>query len=139
MSKQREKLQSVLALDAPLASTENGSYLNEEQLDAIENHLGVMEGNNASLSGQVEEVRTGLQNELNASNSSLTAAENEVDAIMSSAGLTPSGSLTEKLAELSAKVGEMGKGDGASHTNIKTDVSDNTVDVLGISDKLENY
>jgi protease-4 len=139
MSKQREKLQSVLALDAPLASTENGSYLNEEQLDAIETHLGVLEGNNATLSGQVEEVRTGLQNELNASNSSLTAAENEVDAMMTTAGLTPAGSLTEKLASLSAKVAEMGKGDGASHTNVKTDVSDSTADVLGISDELENF
>lgn len=120
MSKQRANLQAVLSLDAPLASTEeNGSYLNEEQLDAVENRLGELETINSTLTEQLTAAQndTAVQDQLTASQDSLSGVETEVDAMMTASGLTPSGTLNEKLTALSAKVEVMGKGDGENTTN----------------------
>ncbi len=129
MSKQLVKVQAVLGLDAPLASTEEkGSYLNAEQLDALENELVELEATNTQLQTDLDaaNANTDLNDQLTASKGTVTAIEASIDTMLTSAGLDVTGTLTEKTAALSAKVTEMGKNDGAKPTNVKVDV-DNSV------------
>jgi len=138
MSKSLPKLEAVLGLTAPLASTDNGSYLNENQLDQVENRLGELETTNSTLTEQLTEAQnnTAVQDQLTASQASLSGVETEVDAMMTNAGLTPSGTLTEKLTALSAKVEVMGKGDGSTPTTVLVDADggskEKTTNVGGI-------
>jgi len=121
MSKQRANVQEVLGLDNPLATTENGSYLNEEQLDAIESHIETQNSANAELQSQLDAAtaNTELNDQLANANTSLTNTETEVDAMLTQAGLEATGTFTEKLAALNGKVTEMSKADGATPTVVK--------------------
>lgn len=141
MSKQLVKVQAVLGLDAPLASTpENGSYLNAEQLDALENGLVALEDSNSGLQTQLDAAlaNTEVKDQLTASQGTVTALEASIDGMLTSAGLDVTGTLTEKTAALTAKVEKMGKADGASHTNPKvgaenTPNTSNVIDGIDIS------
>lgn len=125
MSKQLVKVQAVLGLDAPLASTpENGSYLNAEQLEALENGLVTLEDSNTDLQTKLDAAlaNTEVQEKLTASEGTVTALEASIDGMLTAAGLAVEGTLTEKTAALTAKVKEMGGKDGATHTNPKVEV-----------------
>jgi protease-4 len=123
MSKQLPKVQTVLGLAAALATTDNGSYLNEEQLDLLENRLDALETSEATLKTQLAEAQnsTTLQTELTTANGTIASLETSVDAILAEAGLTATGTVTEKLTLLSGKVTEMSNKDGAPPTKVLVD------------------
>lgn len=124
MSKQRANLQAVLGLDAPLYSTEElGSYLNEEQLDSIETRLEEAVQNAATLQTQLDDQTAAAALETQRTGEALnqvTAFETEIDAMLTAAGETVTGTLAEKMTALSAKVTVMGKADGSQHTIVRT-------------------
>jgi protease-4 len=140
-TKQLPSLQSALGLDAPLASTEEkGTYLNTDQLETVENRLVELETSNSTLQTNLDAAlaNTEVKDQLTASQGSLTAIEASIDGMLTSAGLDVTGTLTEKTAALTAKVDEMGKADGASHTNPKVDLKNtqnasNVIDGIDIS------
>lgn len=127
--KTRTRLQAALSLDDPLASTEEqGSYLNEEQLDALETSLEASETVNTDLQTQLDAAlaNTELNDQVTAANDSLNAAEATVNTMLEEAGLETAGTLTEKLTALNGKVTEMAKKDGANPTKTKIDVEEPT-------------
>jgi len=119
MSKTLPKLEAVLGLTAPLASTDNGSYLNEEQLDQLEatiaNHDTVVADLNSQLLAAQDTTA------LDSANATVTAAETAVDAMLSAAGIpaVEGTTLDAKLASLNTKVTEMAKKPGAVNTVVK--------------------
>lgn len=117
MSKQLPKIQAILCLTAALASTDNGSYLNEEQLDQLENQLHTLETSKAELESQLTEAN----NNTATANGTIASLETSVDAILAEAGLTATGTVTEKLTALSGKVTEMSNKDGAPPTKVLVD------------------
>lgn len=129
-TKSLPKVEAVLGLDAPLASNENGSFLNEEQLDAIESRFDALESENSTLQTQVSEANAeketavdAITEQLSEATNATTALETSVDAIMTNLGLPVAGSLTEKLAAIDAKSIEVGKKDGATATAPKIGVN----------------
>lgn len=127
MSKKRPLVEAVLGLDEPLASNDNGVYLNNEQVDAIEQNIESQNTAVADLQTQLQAAQdnTELNAQLTTATDSLTVVESNVDAMLTEAGLTVEGTLTEKLNALSIKVTDMAGKDGASHTNPK--VAQNTI------------
>lgn len=128
-TKSLPKVEAVLSLEAPLALNENGSFLNEEQLDTIEARFDALESENSTLQTQVSEANTEKETAVNAITAQLTEATNNatametsVNAIMENLGLPVAGTLTEKLAAIDAKSIEVGKKDGAAPTAPKIGV-----------------
>lgn len=136
-TKQLPSVQAVLGLDAPLASTEeNGSYLNADQLDTLENRLVELESSNATIQTQLDaalenteaqEQLEMVQTQLTASQDHVSGIEASIDAMMTAAGLPVTGTISEKTIALNAKVLEMGSKDGAQSTNVKIDVNNTTI------------
>ncbi|MES2813221.1 MAG: S49 family peptidase [Bacteroidota bacterium] len=129
-TKSLPKVEAVLGLDAPLASTDNGSYLNEEQLTTIEARLEGLETENSTLTTQASDAQTAhttaveaITNQLTEATNSLTAVETSVDAILTASGLQVTGTLTEKLAAVNGKADAFGKMDGDTHTKPKPEGS----------------
>lgn len=129
-SKKLPRVEAALGLEAPLAITDNGSFLQEEQLDALEASLETLETENSSLQTQLTEANTAHQSaiaeterQLTAANGSLTAAEAAVDAALTNAGKPVEGTFTEKLAVLDAYTAEKGAAPGARHSNPNVDAS----------------
>lgn len=122
-TKQLPKLQAVLGLTAPLAMTDNGSFLNAEQLESLESRYAALEASEATLQTQLTEAQnnTELQGQLTTAQNTITGVEASVDAMLTEAGVTATGTVTEKLTALSAKVTEMAGKDGANPTNVKVD------------------
>ncbi|PIF33004.1 protease-4 [Flavobacterium sp. 9] len=141
MSKQLVKVQAVLGLDAPLASTEEkGSYLNAQQLDALENEFATLESTNTQLQTELDAAKanTDLNDQLTASKETVTAIETSIDTMLTSAGLDVTGTLTEKTAALSAKVEAMGKNDATKPTIIKVGPSTETINEFVDSEASHN-
>jgi protease-4 len=122
-TKSLPKLEAVLGLEASLALTDDGSYLNEGQLEAIEASLNTASETSATLQTQLDDANANHQTALEAVNGQLTEAttnatamETSVNAIMENLGLQVAGTLTEKLTAINAKSIEVGKQDGASTT-----------------------
>lgn len=129
-TKSLPKVEAVLSLDAPLASSDNGSYLNNEQLDTIESRLDTLESENSNLQTQLSDANTANETAVNAITQELTEAttnatamETSVDAIMTNLGLPIAGTITEKLTAIDAKSIEVGKKDGGTHTTIRVDAT----------------
>lgn len=117
------KLEAVLGLEASLALTDDGSYLNEGQLETIEARLETLETENSTLQTQIDDANTAHQTAIDAVNAQLTEATNtatametSVDAIMTNLGLPVQGTITEKLAAIDAKATVIGQQDGANAT-----------------------
>jgi len=132
-TKSLPKVEAVLGLDAPLALTDNGSFLNEEQLEAIEASLNTATETSATLQTQLDDANANHQTAIDAVNGQLTEATNNataveasVNTIMENLGLPVEGSITEKLAALNTKSIEVGKQDGASTTTPKIGASNET-------------
>lgn len=124
------KLEAVLGLEASLALTDDGSYLNEGQLETIEARLETLETENSTLQTQIDDANTAHQTAIDAVNAQLTEATNtatametSVDAIMTNLGLPVQGTITEKLAAIDAKATVIGKQDGANPTTTKIGAS----------------
>jgi protease IV len=129
-TKSLPKVEAALGLDAPLALNENGSYLNEEQLDTLEGRLDTLESENSTLQTQLTEAQTAqttavatVQTQLTAATNSITAAEASVNTILANAGLPVTGTLEEKLTAINGKAEAFGKSDGSTHTKLKVDAS----------------
>jgi protease-4 len=122
-TKQLPKLQAVLGLTAPLAMTDNGSFLNAEQLESLESRYAALEASEATLQTQLTEAQnnTELQGQLTTAQSTITTVESSVEAMLTEAGVTATGTVTEKLTALSAKVTEMAGKDGANPTHLRVD------------------
>lgn len=130
-TKSLPQVEAVLGLDAPLALTDNGSFLNEEQLETIEARLQTATETSAALQTQLDDANANHQTALEAVNGQLTEATNNataveasVDAIMENLGLPVEGSITEKLAALNTKSVVLGKQDGAAPTTPKFGVQE---------------
>jgi len=125
MSTERTQVQAVLGLDAPLAVNENGSYLNDAQLDTMESHLSTQAETIAELNTQLEAAQENpeLQDQLTVATEAASATEVSLDAMLTEAGLAVEGTVTEKLTALSAKVAVMANADGATHTIPKIDAT----------------
>ena len=145
-TKSLPKVEAVLGLDAPLASSDNGSYLNAEQLDTIESRFAELETENSSLETQVTEANTAnetavaeITQKLTEATTNATAMETSVDGIMANLGLPVEGTITQKLASIDAKSKELGAKDGASATAPKIGVdgdekaSTASLDIAGVS------
>lgn len=124
------KLEAVLGLEASLALTDDGSYLNEGQLETIEARLETLETENSTLQTQIDDANTAHQTAIDAVNAQLTEATNNatametsVDAIMTNLGLPVQGTITEKLAAIDAKATVIGQQDGANPTTTKIGAS----------------
>ena len=144
-TKQLPKLQAVLGLTAALAMTDNGIYLNAEQLDNLEAKFEEYETSMASIQTELDEAKTNpaLQNQLTTANSTITSLESSIDAILTEAGVDATGTPTEKLTALSEKVKEMSSKDGADHTKPRLDGkqsegSKNYVDANAAHNKIAN-
>jgi protease-4 len=130
-TKSLPQVEAVLCLDAPLALTDNGSFLNEEQLETIEASLQTATETSAAIQTQLDDANANHQTALEAVNGQLTEATNNataveasVDAIMENLGLPVEGSITEKLATLNTKSIAVGKQDGAAPTTPRIGVSE---------------
>lgn len=143
-TKSLPNVEAVLGLDASLALTENGSYLNEEQLDAIEASLNTATETSANLQTQLDDANANHQTAIDAVNAQLTDAQNNataletsVDTIMTNLGLSVEGSITEKIDAINAKSVVLGKRDGAGSTTPKFDAKKeegtNSMDDLNIA------
>ena len=145
-TKSLPKVEAVLGLDAPLASSDNGSYLNAEQLDTIESRLETLESENSNLQTQVTEANTAnetavaeITQKLTEATTNATAMETSVDGIMANLGLPVEGTITQKLAAIDAKSKELGAKDGASATTPKIGIdgeekpNTNALDIAGVS------
>jgi protease-4 len=119
-------LQAVLSLDAPLAITDKGVFLNEEQLESVEGRLSALEGSEATLTTQLEEAKKNpeLQGKLTTATTALTTVESSIDTMLEVAGLSVEGSLTEKITALNVKVTEMSKQPGDVHTKPRVEKKD---------------
>jgi protease-4 len=129
-TKNLPRVEAVLGLEAPLAITENGSFLNEDQLTAVEGRLETLETNNATLTTQLTDANaakdtavTAIQTQLTDATASVTTAEASVDSALTNAGLPVEGTLTEKLAALNTYTAAQGAKDGANATNPKIDAN----------------
>ena len=120
MSTQRERIQAVLGLEEPLATTDNGSYLNEAQLDSIEEQLTANADTIATLTAQLEEAQNASSEDLQVAQTTIEGIETSVNSMLEEAGLDVQGTLDEKVDSLSAKVTEMANADGAAPTKVKT-------------------
>ena len=120
MSTQRERIQAVLGLEEPLATTDNGSYLNEAQLDSIEEQLTANADTIATLTAQLEEAQNASSEDLQVAQTTIAGIETSVNSMLEEAGLDVQGTLDEKVDSLSAKVTEMANADGAAPTKVKT-------------------
>jgi protease-4 len=122
------KVEGVLGLESPLAATDNGSFLNEEQLTQIENRLEKLETENSNLQTTVANATTekntaveAVTNQLTEAANSLTSVETAVNASLTNLGLAVEGTLAEKLSALNAKTEVLGKNDGSSHSSPRVD------------------
>ena len=129
-TKKLPRVEAVLGLEAPLAISENGTFLNEEQLDTVEGHIDTLQNSNETLTSQLAEANTARENavaavqgQLTEATNSITTVEASVDGALENAGLPVEGTLTEKLAALNTYTAEKGALDGTSHTTVKTDAN----------------
>lgn len=114
MSKERPQLQGVLALDGPLAATEdNGSYLNEEQLDAVETAIA----NNATALQTAADAQQQAEDNLADAQQENTDLTTQVNTLAEAAGVESGDTVADTITAIENKIEELGKEPGAAHTN----------------------
>lgn len=115
MSKERSQLQGVLDLDAPLAATDdNGSYLNEDQLDAVETALA----SNASALQTAEDAKATAEDHLKTAQQDATDLNTKINALATKAGVEASETVADTLTAIENKIEELGQAPGDTHTNV---------------------
>ena len=123
MSKERTNLQNVLALDGPLATTEdNGSYLNEEQLDAVEtafvNHATALQTAEDAVQA-ANDAQIQAEDDLRGANQRVTDLETTINALAVKAGVETGETIADTLTAIENRVDELGKQPGDTHTVVK--------------------
>lgn len=117
MSKERENLQAVLGLETPLATTDNGSYLNEEQLDALEQTLQEAETAINTSNETLIEAQEALNN-ATTENESIITSVNEALELTGDAKVT---TVADAFTAMQNHIAQLGKQPGATHTVVKTE------------------
>jgi len=113
-AKQRERVQSVLGLTDPLASTDNGSYLNDAQLDAIESHIQSQEESLTTAEASRQTAETNLTNAQNDISSINTALDNTIQA--SGIEIEENATPAQKISAIEAHISSLGEQPGENHT-----------------------
>lgn len=119
-------LQAALGLDQPLASSEDGSYINEEQKSLIEKKIAGLKSNLQTLRDEkagelkvIQDEKAQLEATLTEKKDALTKREGELKALATLAGvedLKEEATAEEVITALNAKVAELNKKPGAAHT-----------------------
>lgn len=117
MSTERKNLQSVLGIEAPLASTENGSYLNDEQLNTIETAFS----NHTNALQQANDAKTTAEQTVNDLTTGNTAIVDGVNKSLGLEGDAKVTNVTDAVAALNTQIASLGEQPGEMHTKIKTD------------------
>lgn len=112
MSTNRENLQAVLGIDAPLAATEEGSYLNDEQLNDIETAFSTHETALQTAQDATQLANTTVD-ALNATNETLVAQVNTALELTGDNAVT---NITDAVAALNAHIATLGNQPGETHT-----------------------
>lgn len=126
MSKTRTNLQAALGLATPLVEqADKGTYLNADQLDAVETDLENKGAEVARLTGELATANTATQTAQEALTAAQTAQAaankatgNQVDALVAAAGITATGTTDEKLTALAGHYATIDLKDGAKPTNV---------------------
>lgn len=108
----------VLAIEA-LATTDNGSYMNEEQLQTVEDSLNERNATIETLTASVAVETAAKEAAETALATSNTTMEEAIDTMLGSVGMEATGTLVEKIATLTATVEVLGKKPGTAHTDAK--------------------
>lgn len=142
-SKQLPRVQAVLGLDAPLASTEAGSYLNSEQLDTVEAHIVQLENDATTATSALKQANEAHATAIQTATGTITTTEASVDSMLTASGLPVTGTLPEKITALDAHLKVMNAKDGDKHTIVKTDASNpanssTTIGGIDVSAALNN-
>lgn len=111
---ERTNVQAVLGLDAPLASTENGSYLNDEQLDAMESHLA----DSATALATAESATQDAQDALAQEQQTVTDLGTSLNALAVSAGIEAQATTAETITALQNRIAELSQEPSATHTTV---------------------
>ncbi len=119
-TKNRANLQAVLGYQEPLAATDNGSFLNEQELDAIESHL---EGHQSDTDTNNIAMQAATD-ALGIANASIADVDTALDAALAASEIEVDAEATqlEKITALQNHITYLGKQPGAVHTTVpKTD------------------
>lgn len=110
------QLENALGLESPLASNENGSFLNEEQKQTLENKI-------AGLQTQVKNAEDAAVKAEEATTEAVTALQN-VAALAGVENLAEDATVTAIETATTEKVKELNAAPGEKHTNAAADTSD---------------
>jgi ATP-dependent protease ClpP protease subunit len=124
-------LQAALGLDQPIATTDEGSYINDEQKSLIENKITGLKSSLQALRDEKEgemkilkDEKADLDTKLTAANFATTEGLTFLKAIAKAAGvvdLKEDATLTEINDAITAQVAVLNKKPGSSHTSGKVD------------------
>lgn len=114
MSKKQTNLLAVLAV-TELQMNDNGTYLNEGQLEAIEQSLTAKEAEVTALKTANTEAVTAKET----AEESNTAVSAKVTELLTSLGVKTEGTTDEQMAALSSAVMTLSKKPGSAHTTPK--------------------
>ena len=118
MSKERTNVQTVLGLEGPLASNDNGVYLNDEQLDAIEAHLADQRTKIATLNDQ----KTTAESERDTAKTGLTDLNTSINSLAVKANAeTVEGDVVATLTNIENRVNELNQLDATRPSTVKID------------------
>ena len=120
------RLEAALGLSAPLATNDNGSYINETQKETIDNHIAGLETNVQNATQAKEKAEQDLQAANHAHKTALTEVENATVAVVANLreaatlagveGLADDASSEDIHTALTAKIEELNGKPGATHT-----------------------
>lgn len=143
------RVQAVLGMETEFESTDNGVFLNEDQLQVLEtaletNETAIADATTAQETA-VTEATTPLNATIETATAEATAVTEAIDAALTEAEVER-GTMTnaEAVAHLSGLVTEYGQKDGAAPTNVHNDADDantgkdNVIGGIDISAALNN-
>lgn len=134
--KKRTNLDAVLGLEEPLAVTDNGSYLNEDQLDAVETHLADQNTIVADAQAAQQTAETALE----AATEAATEVTNSLNALAEEHGIELADG-EDIIFSISAHIAALGKNDGDKTTTVSVDTENGSkapvIEVGGI--KIDEY
>jgi protease-4 len=114
-TKERPNVQAVLELDGPMASNDNGVYLNDAQLDVIEETLATNAANVASAQEAQQTAEDALAQEQQA----MTDFSAQLNNLALAAGVEKGANNAETFTALQNRITELSKEPGDVHTTIK--------------------
>lgn len=121
-TKERPNVQAVLELDGPMASNDNGTYLNDAQLDVIESTLA----NNAAAVATAQEAQQTAETNLAQEQQANTDLSTSINALAEKAGVEKGATNAETITALENRIAELGKQPGEVHTVVKKENNPST-------------